>query len=361
MPDLPQRRFLAHQVADMLRDGIRRGLWQSHLPAERALCAKYQVSRVTVRSALKQLQREKLIRSEHGSGSLILAKPRKQAGQRQSHDVGLLSPEPLERLRPAQTLWIDELRAMLSEHGCRLHVFHGRQFFRGNPSRSLRRLIAENPHGCWILTLSNAAIQQWFDKQKVPCIVAGSVHAGLGLPFRDLDHRAMCRHAAGVLLGLGHRRLALVIATSDLAGDIESEAGFVEGVERSSHIGAQAGVARHDGTLAGISLALRRLMEKQPPTTGLVVANALNYLTVVSRLAQMGRRVPQDVSVISRDDDIFLSYLVPAPARYETSPHILARSLLRPVLELLARTVLTRRDQRLMPDFVRGESVSPIT
>jgi DNA-binding LacI/PurR family transcriptional regulator len=360
MSVLPQRVSLSNQMVEILRGGIARGEWQEWLPGERALCEKYQVSRNTLRAALDQLKREGVIEPRHGAGNRILAPAKHQATGLQSRDVAVLSPEPLERLRPTQTLWIDELRAMLSERGCRLHVFHGRQYFRANPGRALQRLMAENPHGCWILTLSNAAIQRWFAKHNLPCVVAGSVHAGLDLPYRDLDHRAMCRHAAGVLLGLGHRKLALVITRSQLAGDLESETGFVEGVQRSSQPGASVVVARHDGTASGIGFAVRRLMEADSPATALLVANAYHYLTVVSRLAQIGRRIPQEVSVISRDDDLFLSYLTPTPARYAASAHVLARALLRPVLELLEQGTPARRNQLLMPEFFKGESIASI-
>jgi DNA-binding LacI/PurR family transcriptional regulator len=357
MPNLPQRHSLASQMADILRDGIRQGAWRDRLPGERTLCEKYQISRNTLRTALGQLQRDKLIRPVHGSGNRILAKPGKIAGRLRSHDVGLLSPEPLERLRPTQTLWIDELRAMLSERGCRLHVFHGRQYFRANPGPALQRLIAENPHGCWILTLSNAAIQRWFAKNEVRCVVAGSVHAGLDLPYRDLDHRAMCRHAAGVMLGLGHRKLALVIAKSQLAGDLESEAGFVEGVQKSPAAGADAFVCRHDGSVDGIGRSLRWLMEQEPVPTALLVVNPFHYLTVCSRLVQMGWRIPEEVSVISRDEDPFLSFLVPSPARYVTGSHPFARALLRPVLELLQGHLLSERSSRIIPKFLKGDSL----
>jgi LacI family transcriptional regulator len=360
MHSLPQRQSLASQTANILRQGIEQGVWRERLPSERSLCEKYQISRNTLRTALAQLQRDRLIRAVHGSANRILALPPVQKSRRQkSRDVGLLSPEPLERLRPTQTLWIDELRAILSERGCRLHVFHGRQYFRTNPGPALARLMAENPHGCWILTLSNAAIQRWFDKHDVRCLVAGSVHAGLDLPYRDLDHRAMCRHAAGVLLGLGHRRLALVIAKSNLAGDLESEAGFVDGVQHSPQVGAESFVCRHDGTADGIGRALRRLMEQERPPTALLVVNPFHYLTVSSRLGQMGWRIPQDVSVISRDDDSFLSFVVPLPARYASSPQPFAKSLVRPVLELLEGHPPSDRTHRIIPQFIRGESLGP--
>ena len=358
MKSLPQRQSLVSQTAELIRREIRQGTWRRVLPGERVLFASLQVSRNTVRSALAQLKQEGLIRSARGSGNSILRRPsRRNAGLR-SHDVGLLSPLAIERLRPSQTIWIDELRALLSERNCRLHMFYGQQYVRGKPAAALEKLVAQHPHRCWVLTLSSEGAQRWFEQKGIPCVVAGSVHDGVDLPFRDLDHRAICRHAAGMMLGQGHRKIALFIQKSKRAGDLESELGFVEGVRSSPHRDAAAVVGSHDATIAGICAALRRLMEQKPAPTALLVANAYHYLTVVSWLAQMGWRVPQDVSVVSRDEDSFLSFLVPTPAHYATSPHMIARTLLRPVVELLAQAVVTQHSLRIMPDFIRGETLA---
>jgi DNA-binding LacI/PurR family transcriptional regulator len=355
---IPRRQSLVSQTAMILREEIRKGEWRDWLPGERALCEALQVSRNTLRAALAQLKRDGVIRSDHGAGNRILLRPARRSGTLRSHDVALLSPEALERLRPSQTLWIDELRAMLSERGCRLHVFHGPQYYRANPAAALEKLVAQHPHGCWVLALSNEPIQRWFERRSVPCVVAGSVYAGLNLPFRDLDHRAICRHAAGVMLGQGHRKVALLIQKSRRAGDLESEAGFIEGVRGSPHTDAEAAVCYHDSTVSGICQALRRQMDQASRPTALLVANAYYYLTVTGRLAQAGWRVPQDISVVSRDEDPFLSFVVPTPARYIASPHTMARTLLRPVLELLEGGVVTHRTIRIMPDFIRGETLA---
>jgi DNA-binding LacI/PurR family transcriptional regulator len=357
MQAIPRRQSLVSQTATILREEIRQGQWREWLPGERALCEALQVSRNTLRAAVAQLKREGVIRSMHGAGNRILVLPELPAGNLRSRDVALLSPEALQRLRPSMALWIDELRAMLSERGCRLHLFHGPQYFRVNPGAALEKLVAQHRHGCWVLALSNEPIQRWFERSGVPCVVAGTGYPGVNLPFRDLDHHAICRHAAGVMLGLGHRKIALLLHKSRRAGDLESEAGFLEGVRASPHKEASASATYHAATVGSISAALRRLMNLSPPPTALLVANAYHYLTVVSWLARAGVRVPQDVSVVSRDEDTFLSFLVPAPSRYVASPHTMAKSLLRPVLEMLDGGVVTQRGIRIMPDFVRGETI----
>ena len=360
MDAIPQRLSLVGQTVTCIQAAIAQGRWQGWLPAERALCDTLQVSRSTLRRALKQLIRAGVIIPEHGTGNRISRERGRPRGRLRSHDVALLVPEPLERLRPTQTLWIDELRALLGARGCQLHVVHGRQYFRSNPGPALEKLVRHHRHGCWILMLANIACQQWFARQGLPCVIAGTRHEGVDLPFRDLDHRATCRHAAGVLLGLGHRRLAFVVQKTRLAGDIESEAGFLEGVRNSQHPDATAVVCNHDATAAGIAQLLKRMFGRGPAPTALLVANAYHFLAVVSGLAELGRRVPTELAIISRDEDPFLSFLLPTPARYVSSPQGFARSLLQPVRELLAGGAVTQRELRIIPEFVPGAAVGPL-
>ena len=58
-------------VAEALRGDILDGKYQKTLPTEQALCARFQVSRQTVRQALSLLETERLIDRRQGSGSHI--------------------------------------------------------------------------------------------------------------------------------------------------------------------------------------------------------------------------------------------------------------------------------------------------
>ncbi len=353
---LPQRQSLVAQTVAFLDAQIAAGEWREWLPSERSLCELLQVSRNTLRAALAQMKAEGRIEPLHGAGNRITAK-RAPAARAASTDVALLTPLPLERLRPLQSLWIDDMRALLSERGVRLRVFHGQHYYAANPGPALQKLTARNPHGCWIPMLANEAMQRWFARNQVPCVVAGSTYPGLDLPHRDLDHRAMCRHAAGVLLGAGHRRLVMLAQRSRRAGDLAGEAGFVEGVKASRHEGAEAMVVYHEDSVASVAQALRRILKLQPAPTALFVVHPHYYLAVASRLAQAGVRVPEQIALIARDDDPSLEFLVPVPARYRVNPHTLAKALLRPVLEVLDGGVVSQRASLIMPEFLRGESV----
>jgi DNA-binding LacI/PurR family transcriptional regulator len=356
----PQRQSLERQTVLTLQQEIEKGTWSDLLPSERSLCEILQISRHTLRAALRHLRRTGLIRSEHGVGNRIVGNGKTSgASPLASQDVGLLVSGPIDDLLPKHILWIDELRAMLGEFGCRVHIFHGRKYALRNPNRVLQRLLNQHAHRCWILLLSSEEVQRWFERQQLPCVVAGTIYTGIDLPYCDLDQRAVCRHAAGVLLGRGHRQMALVIQKSRRAGDLASEAGFAEGIRRSTHADTEVMIGYHDATAAGIVATVRRLMQRRPAPTALLVNNPFHYLTVVGTLARLGHRVPEDVSVVSRDGEPYFRYLIPAPTHYSIDPRMFARALLEPVLQLLQSGTVAKRVVHIMPDFRAGESVKP--
>lgn len=351
-------RTVASQLAVQLRAELEKNTWRDWLPSERVLSRTLQASRNTVRAALEQLKSDGLIEPVRGLGNRVVGKAKSPSLQDQTKTVGVLIPEPIGRLRPLIALWIDELKDLLIEEGYRLRIHEGRQYFQTNPARALERLIGQHPHSAWVLTLSSEAMQRWFARRGAPCLVAGSTYPGVTLPHYDLDYRAICRHAAGVLLRLGHRRLALLNRESRRAGDVDSERGFLEGLRQSTHTDATAEIAYHRDDVESVARALRSLLDRTNPPTALVVSNSYAYLSTASLLAQRGLRVPRDISLISRDDDPFLASLVPEPARYRVDPHSFAKKIVGALLQMLNRSPALRSPAPLLPKFTAGGSTA---
>ncbi len=74
-PDKSKPLYL--QIKDLLAAQIKNGVFKTdeRLPSEKELCAMYNVSRITVRHALAELEREGLIYRSHGKGTFV-ARPR---------------------------------------------------------------------------------------------------------------------------------------------------------------------------------------------------------------------------------------------------------------------------------------------
>jgi LacI family transcriptional regulator len=175
-----------------------------------------------------------------------------------------------------------------------------------------------------------------------------------------LDFFALCRHATGEMLRLGHRRIALFIEQSDRAGDLESERGFEDGARSPAHADVEPIVARHDGTIDGAYAALRRLFLLAHPPTAVLVARSTFYLTTIAFLAERGLRVPRDVSLLCRDDETFLSYLRPAPARYTCNPKTYAKRLLLQIQLTCSGESGAHTIHRIEPKYLPGPSLGPV-
>ncbi len=343
-----QRLSLISQAAQLLRQELQRGTWQGQLPGERLLADQLGVSRPTLRAALLLLRDEGLLTIRHGRPTEILTAPPAPAPR--ARQVNLLSPVPLREMPPLMVCWIDELRERLAAAGQFLELVVRRAAFAARGEHLLRQLTGQGPDAVWILYLSGARMQRWFTESRLPCLVAGSTYPGISLPSIDLDYRAICRHAAGLMLGRGRQRPALVLPDTSAPGDAESEEGF-----REAFAGKDIAplILRHDGSREDLCERVRAACQAKKPADGFLVARSAHALTVLTLLQHEGLRVPADAAVISRDDDAFLRHAVPEVARYASDPREWARRVTKITLDLIAGAT-PGGSIRLMPQFERG-------
>jgi LacI family transcriptional regulator len=352
---LPKKVSLVAQTAVAIREAISLGRWKRWMPGERELCSQLHVSRRTVRTALDQLCRDGLIKCSHGKRREIIDQHLVRLPSASSRVV-FLTPAPLHKLTPFVIFLIDRLREHLAEEGFFLEIHSGRMPYSTRLSNELKKLAETLDPAGWILSQSTEQMQHWFYERGLPCIVVGSCYAGIKLPSMDTDLAAVCRHAAGQFLARGHRRLVLLNPNLGAAGDLKTEAGFYEALQKTQMKGVVANVIHHDGTQENICSRLDSLMQSDQKPTAFLVSRPSHVLTVVSYLLSCGFRIPQDVAVISRDDDSFLENVSPTVARYFTNPDAFASRLSRVVLDIV-RGRRSVKEYKIMPQFVPGKTL----
>lgn len=354
-PLVPQRISLVTQTVEMLKESIHAGVWLGYLPGEHELCEHLHVSRVTLRKALDELQREGWVRSSQGRRRKIIPRPRRSLAA--SNRVVLLTALPLHSLHPFTIYWMDSLRKDLSEAGFQLEIHVGQTSFGSNPEPSLSQMQKRLHPAGWVLYRSNEPMQQWFSKHVLPCVIAGSRHPHVQLPSVDVDYRACCRHAVGQFLARKHKQLVFLNPDSGAAGDLKSEQGFLETVKTTSGKGVSATVVRHDSTVSGICNKLDLLLQRPQPPTALLVSRPPFVLTAMSHLLRRKVAIPDTLALISRDNDSLLESMVPTIARYTYSPTAFARKVSRLVLQMARGATLPRDNTLVIPSFVAGQTL----
>lgn len=147
-----------------------------------------------------------------------------------------------------------------------------------------------------------------------PSVLIGFPADAGGLTCVDLDFQAAGARCVEHLAGLGHGRLALlgappVVYQRDTGFAHRTRAGFLEAAGR---LGLTASARACGESLLEVRATLAELLAEDPGLTGLVVHNEAAVAPVLTVLAELGRRVPDDVSVVAICPDQVAMSAVPA-------------------------------------------------
>jgi len=353
------RLSLAQQIAARVREAIGAGEFAGFLPPERGLCERYRASRPVVRQAIGLLQEEGWVeRRPRQCARILRASPPDREVSRPAR-AALLLGEPGAELSRWQLLLIDALREELLSRGVALEVAMEPGLAAvGSPERRLERLCADfaaRKVDRWVLGGVSQAVQQWFFRRGMHAAVMGNAFPGVGLPFVNDDLRGTTRHAAGVFLGAGHRRIGYLLRRREWAGENDEAQGFLSAFASGGDSGATGRLLRHSGSVAAIRERLERSLSGPAAISALLVSHAEDLLVVMNWCLERGMQIPCDLSLISYQWESYLERLRPGPACYHSDPGEHARKLSRLLLRPLPAA---RSPLPVIPRFHRNGTVA---
>lgn len=346
----PQRQSLVSQTVEILREGIQFGRWKNHLPGERAFAKQLQVSRDTLRSALDELRRAGWVHARQRCRHSIIKNPRPGSHGRKPV-LGFLSPSPFGEIEMPTTAIMDQLRAL----GVEVEFHASKACFSKRPEHALKRLTQAYPAAAWIILGSRRPMQQWFLRHGVPCLVLGSCQMPESLGSIDTDHRALGRHAGVLLLRKGHRRILLIMTNDRYDGELECESGLREGIEGQPD--AQLQILHHDDHPGHLRQMLEKTLRSPSPPTACVVTHHRAIVTVMTHLLHKGMHIPRDMAVIHCGSSPAAAWITPAVSHYAIPNPVFVRHAVIAARSLLENPTATPKTIRLMPEFVKKESV----
>jgi len=322
MNRLPQSKV--GQVMELMRECIGSGEWSEGIPPERELASRFMVSRTTLRKAIESLERDgsvSTVSSTRQGRQIITRKaPGKSTKQMQ---VVVITPA----LRGSSVLLeqLASLRERLGAAGLQVHVHEaGNLVDRKSPESELKRIAVRRPHSIWVLHRMPRAVQQVVAKERWPAVVFGSVFEGIDLPYVDIDFRAVARHASGVCLTRGCRRITLLVHRTMLAGDVEMVDTVTEMMAAKG--GSPPEILRHDFNRARLTDRLdRQLSVLKGEGNVLMVSNQHHLLTAMTHLLHRGVRIPEDLGLLYLSNDAVVERMSPLPFRYDSGQALIRR------------------------------------
>lgn len=352
---MPYPSFLTitDQVAEHLRAEILRGRWSGTLPGKHELAAELGLNNKTIEAALWQLEKD---------GLLI---PQGAGRRRRINPKGGKSSRALRVAILALDLEADrKLDYMVALHHSLFEAGHTVFYARRSLTElrfdlgKLTRLVEETKADAWVVLAGSREVLQWFARRPEPVFALFGQRQGLRLAGFGPNKVPAFTAATHALLGLGHRRIALLcrrlrrLPTPGL-----NERAFLAELKAAGIRTGEYNLPDWEEYDGGFQKCLEALFRVTPPTA-LIVDEMPWFVATLQFFAARGLRVPAEVSLICTDDDVAFAGCAPPIAcmKWDTRP------LVRRVLNWASNVSRGKTDfrQATTPStFVPGGSIAP--
>jgi LacI family transcriptional regulator len=177
----------------------------------------------------------------------------------------------------------------------------------------VEELIAHRVEGIVIAPVSDrsAAHLRRLDEFRVPCVLVDRTLPGVERDAVVGDSFAGARRLVEHLIGLGHRRIGLIVESDEVSTARDRRRGYEAALAAAEialdpHLVVETAVDP-----AGGSEGMLRLLELEEPPTAVFTVNNLVALGAIEAVRSAGLEVPDDVALVCFDDIEYASRLYP--------------------------------------------------
>ena len=286
---------LYYQIKEILRQSIVTGIYsvEDKLLSEHELCRKWQVSRITVSRALKDLENEGLIYRDQGKGTFV--------DKRKSGNIGLITF--YSHLPPP-----DNFYAPIMEHIQSKIISRGFRLIHLMSPQSIIDFISKMDGFIIVGDIPVRHIQVLKSAGKPSVVLNGRMKDSFCVTPDDSEG---ARLAAQHLLNLGHRQILLFKAPCQYS----SARIRLKSWQKTL---ASAGIALDENLVwpgafdsnLGYEMMLD-VLKKPPRFTAILAPNDLFAIGAMKALREKGIMIPKQVSIVGFDDIEMASHTSP--------------------------------------------------
>lgn len=350
---------LADRLEKFLQQELQNKRWTQQLPSERHLSLDLNVSRPTLRLALRALELKGIIRLRKRQSPLVLKNPSPHLPLLKRSPKVLILQDAKAQLDFTFLIPLTEiLRERLHDMGYGL-ITHALFPKKGSIEKDLDKIDAEYRPSFYILSSVPPLVHQYFQQRSIPAVILGSRFPKISLPAIGADQKAMTRHAANYLMRRGHRRLCLLTTPPTTVGDIEQNAAFLKTCAEWSGDKAQAIMKTCGNRPSDTERAVRRIFSSPSSSpTAIIVTDFRMCISLYSTLGILGLKIPRSVSIVCCAFYSAIDSLRPAPTCYCLAWKKIAHRVLVLINEYQRTGRLQNASWKILHQFHEGESVA---
>jgi DNA-binding LacI/PurR family transcriptional regulator len=352
---MKRRSFISitEQVAEALLDGIRKGRWRDELPGRVALASELGVNHKTVESALKKLEQAGWLKRQGiGKGRRISQKGAPVAA---ALKVVILPYDKNDITQQELLTLLHRLRS--AGHHASFAATSQQQL--GMNAGRIARLVKKTKADAWIVVAGSSEVLEWFAARPVPAFALYGRSGDVRMASTGIDRSAAQQALVARLIELGHRRIVMLAHEERRKpGPGLPEREFLGQLEAHGIQTGEYNLPDWGSTPEDLHRGLGLLFRLTPPTALIIDETALFFATM-QRLAEIGIRVPDQVSLACTNWDANFDWCRPTIAHIAWKAEPMIRRMIE-WTENISRGKEDHRKTRSLAKFVDGGTIGPV-
>lgn len=184
-----------------------------------------------------------------------------------------------------------------------------------NESQGIASLLSRKVDGILLVPCGrNPAKIEAVNRNDVPVVLIDRYYKDTELSYVCTNNFLGGLEATRYLLSQGHRRIVCIQGTPYSMPVIERDRGYTEALEEIG-LGQQAHIAGKDFSIQNGYLETKLALSSTTPPTAVFTQSNTILLGAIKAIRESGLKIPDDISIISFDNNTFLDFLDPAITR----------------------------------------------
>jgi DNA-binding LacI/PurR family transcriptional regulator len=192
-------------------------------------------------------------------------------------------------------------------------------------------------------------------ERRLPAVLVNAGVVGLGFPCVSTDDAVAVEQAYAHLVSLGHVRVGALLGPDDHVPSRRKLDALQAAAKVTTDVTCE--VERTSFSMEGARAAATRLAERG--VTGILCASDVLALGAVRAVRRLGKRVPQDVSVVGFDDSAFMTCTDPPLTTVRQPIEAMGQAVVDLLVQQIQGVGVTADELLFEPELVVRGSTAP--
>lgn len=229
-----------------------------------------------------------------------------------------------------------------------------------NQKKNLATLIARKVDGIIAAPCgSDPALFEEVEKMQIPLVLIDRFFTNTHISYVTTNNYLGGVEGTNMLIMNGHKNIACIQGAKSSMPNKKRVAGYMDALKRAG-LQDKAIVVGDEFSIQNGYMETKLLLGRRPRPTAIFSLSNTIGLGVLKAIREAGLKIPDDISIVSFDNNIYMDYLTPPISRVGQPVEEMAKLAVRLLMESIESKKNTCTQLELSPELISRDSVKNI-